>query len=101
MTDASGENEHMPDGMIIWNPFPREEHNSDGVKQSAREQPEYARLWNSREQRFDGDHGEPAHQHVAQSRDYLETINVKKFEEYPDGRKRPDQRKKRPAPEAS
>jgi hypothetical protein len=42
MTDASGHNKDMPDGVIVRNPLPCKKQNAYRIKHAARQKPEYA-----------------------------------------------------------
>ena len=61
MTDASGQNKKMPDGVIERKFFPGIKNNPQGVGQAARYQPYDAAGGKGLSKRFDGKNDNPAH----------------------------------------
>lgn len=62
MAGAAGQNEAMPNGVIVRDLVPREKHDTHGVEHSARNQQDESAKWNAVKHRLDGYKREPTHQ---------------------------------------
>ena len=64
MAGASGQNEAMPDSVVVRNFLTGEEHDTHRVQHSAGQQPKDSTEWNREKHRLDGKKSEPPHQNV-------------------------------------
>ena len=101
VTDTSGQNEKMPDGVMEKELFPDVKNQPETVKQASSQKQLESRPRNQLDRGLDGKDEHPAHKQEDQRRQNLEPMNEKDLEKDAQDSQPPGREEQRPAPVAA